>query len=84
MRALLTLLLKGFFHVTVIGDFAYRACGMPVLFASNHASRLDALLLALFLPGNPVVIVPASEPQSRLLRWGRMKSTAPAMPRPET
>jgi 1-acyl-sn-glycerol-3-phosphate acyltransferase len=35
--------------------------GGPVLFAANHPSRLDSLLLPLVLPGDNVVLLPRED-----------------------
>ena len=35
----------------------------------THRALLDSLLLALFLPGRPVVVLPREELRSRWLRW---------------
>jgi acyl-[acyl-carrier-protein]-phospholipid O-acyltransferase/long-chain-fatty-acid--[acyl-carrier-protein] ligase len=40
-----------------------------LLIVANHHSRLDAVALALFLPRNPIVIVPPDETATRLSRW---------------
>ncbi len=69
MRALLLFLYRVLFRVKVIGDLAPFDRSERLLIVSNHCSRLDAMLLALFLPRHPVVIVPPEETQGRLMQW---------------
>ena len=57
MRALLRFLLVTLFRVQVTGHASQLARGRPLVVA-NHDSMLDALLVALFLPGNPLIVLP--------------------------
>ena len=58
MPFLIRLLLRLLFRVRVLGDLAPFAHADRLLIVANHHSRLDAVVLALFLPRDPVVIVP--------------------------
>src|SRR5258708_5517002 len=69
MSSLLRLLLRVLFRARVIGDLAPFAHAEGLLFAPTHHPRLDVAVLALFLPREPVVIVPPDEAGSRLSRW---------------
>jgi len=69
MPFLIRLLLRLLFRVRVLGDLAPFAHADRLLIVANHHSRLDAVVLALFLPRDPVVIVPPDEPAGRLVRW---------------
>lgn len=70
LRATLKVLLGLLFRVQVTGHASQLARGRPLVVA-NHDSILDALLVALFLPGNPLVVLPralAGHRLGRLLR----------------
>lgn len=69
MRAFLLFLFRLLFRVRAVGDLAAFERSERLLIVANHRSRLDALLLALFLPHHPVVIVPPGEEKNRLIRW---------------
>lgn len=69
MRAFLTFLLRALFRVRLVGDLAPFERAEHLLIVSNHRSRLDAFLLALFLPRKPVIVIPRNEARSRLMRW---------------
>src|SRR5258708_21320377 len=69
MSSLLRLLLRVLFRIRVIGDLAPFGHADRLLIVANHHSRLDVAVLALFLPREPVVIVPPDEAGSRLSRW---------------
>ena len=69
MLSLIRYLLGALLRVRVVGDLAPFAHDERLLIVANHHSRLDALVLALFLPRNPVVIVPPGEASSFLSRW---------------
>ena len=64
MPFLLRLLLRLLFRVRVLSDLTAFGHADRLLIVTNHHSRLDAVILALFLPRNPVVIVPTDEPQT--------------------
>src|SRR5258708_5501969 len=69
MSSLLRLLLRVLFRVRVTGALAPLGHAARWLFAATILSRLDVAVLALFLPREPVVIVPPDEAGSRLSRW---------------
>ena len=69
MQVLLRLSLRLLLRIRVLGDLAAFGSADRLLVVSNHHSALDALLLGLFLPRNPVVIVPPEEKTGRLMRW---------------
>lgn len=57
LRAILKLLLSLLFRVRVSGRADALLRGRPLVLAS-HDSLLDALLVALFLPGTPLIVLP--------------------------
>ena len=57
LRAILRLLLGLLFGVRVTGHVSQLSRGRPLVVA-NHDSLLDALLVALFLPDNPLIVLP--------------------------
>ncbi len=65
LRALLRLLLGLWFRVRVTGHAGQLASGRPLVVA-NHDSLLDALLVALFLPGQPLIVLPRALAGHRL------------------
>ena len=69
MPFLIRLLLRVLFRVRVFGDLAPFGHADRLLIVANHHSRLDAVMLALFLPRNPVVVVPPDETGSWFTRW---------------
>src|SRR6266850_133109 len=69
MHFLLRSIVRLLFRVRVVGDLAPFGHADRLLLVSNHHSRLDAVLLALFLPRAPVIVVPPEETRSRLMRW---------------
>ena len=69
MPFLIRLLLRVLLRIRVLGDLAPFGHADRLLIVANHHSRLDAVVLALFLPRDPVVIVPADETGSRFTRW---------------
>jgi acyl-[acyl-carrier-protein]-phospholipid O-acyltransferase/long-chain-fatty-acid--[acyl-carrier-protein] ligase len=69
MSYLIRLLLRILYRVRVLGDLAPFGQADRLLIVADHHSRLDAIVLALFLPHDPVVIVPPDETVSRLGRW---------------
>ena len=69
MSFLIRLLLRVLFRVRVLGDLAPFGQADRLLIVANHHSRLDAVVLALFLPREPVVIVPPDETGGRFMRW---------------
>lgn len=69
MHFLIRLLLRLSLRVRVAGDLAPFAHADRLLIVSGHRSRLDALLLGLFLPRDPVIVVPPEETRGRLQRW---------------
>src|SRR5579859_2664091 len=69
MPLLIRLLLRALLRIRVLGDLAPFGHADRLLIVANHHSRLDAVVLALFLPRDPVVIVPPDETGSRFTRW---------------
>jgi acyl-[acyl-carrier-protein]-phospholipid O-acyltransferase/long-chain-fatty-acid--[acyl-carrier-protein] ligase len=69
MRFLLRSIARLLFRVRVVGDLAPFGHADRLLLVANHHSRVDAVLLALFLPRTPVIVVPPEETRSRLMRW---------------
>lgn len=69
MRAFLIFFLRVLFRVRLVGELDALGRAECLLFVSKHRSRLDTLLLPLFLPRRPVVVVPVNETKSRLMRW---------------
>src|ERR1700704_3302172 len=69
MRFLLRSIARLLFRVRVVGDLAPFGHADRLLLVVNHHSRLDAVLLALFLPRTPVIVIPPEETRSRLMRW---------------
>jgi len=69
MTSLIRLLLRLLLRVRVLGDLAPFGHADRLMIVANHHSRIDAWVLALFLPRNPVVIVPPEEAGTRLNRW---------------
>ena len=57
LRAILKLLLGLMFRVRVVGHADALLRGRPLVLA-NHDSLLDVLLVALFLPGAPLIVLP--------------------------
>ncbi|MBX3663142.1 MAG: AMP-binding protein [Burkholderiales bacterium] len=57
LRTVLKLLLGLLFRVRVLGPADALSRGRPLVLA-NHDSLLDALLVALFLPGKPLIVLP--------------------------
>jgi acyl-[acyl-carrier-protein]-phospholipid O-acyltransferase/long-chain-fatty-acid--[acyl-carrier-protein] ligase len=68
MQALLRLLFRILLRTRILGDLAPFGTSDRLLIVSNHHSRLDALLLGLFLPRNPVVIGSPEDRPGPLLR----------------
>jgi acyl-[acyl-carrier-protein]-phospholipid O-acyltransferase / long-chain-fatty-acid--[acyl-carrier-protein] ligase len=69
MQFALRIALRLLLRVRVLGDLAAFGTADRLLVISNHHSRLDALVLGLFLPRNPIVIVPSDDRPGRLLGW---------------
>lgn len=70
LRATLKLFFGLLFRVQVNGHASQLSRGRPLVVA-NHDSVLDALFVALFLPGNPLIVLPrtlAGHRLGRLLR----------------
>jgi acyl-[acyl-carrier-protein]-phospholipid O-acyltransferase/long-chain-fatty-acid--[acyl-carrier-protein] ligase len=68
MRMLLRWLLGRLFRVRVEGDAAVLRRGRALVVA-NHDSLIDGVMLGLFLPGTPTVMVSRAALASRLVRW---------------
>jgi acyl-[acyl-carrier-protein]-phospholipid O-acyltransferase/long-chain-fatty-acid--[acyl-carrier-protein] ligase len=69
MQFALRIALRLLLRVRVLGDLAAFGTADRLLVVANHHSRLDALLLGLYLPRNPVVIVPPDDKVGWLLTW---------------
>jgi acyl-[acyl-carrier-protein]-phospholipid O-acyltransferase/long-chain-fatty-acid--[acyl-carrier-protein] ligase len=69
MRTFLFFLLRTLLRVRVRGDLAALEQSERLLIVANHRSRLDALALALFLPGHPVLIVSPEDGTKAAMRW---------------
>ncbi len=69
MRDFLRFFLRVLFRIRVVGDLTVFDRADRLLIVSSFRSRLDALLLGLFLPRHPVVIVPPAETKGGLVRW---------------
>ncbi|MEN3110944.1 AMP-binding protein [Uliginosibacterium paludis] len=67
LKALLRLMFRLVFRVRVHGNPDIRADRL--LIVANHESFLDELLLGLFLPQRPVIVVYASATHNRLFRF---------------
>ena len=65
IRTVLWLVLR----VRLTGSLAAFDHAARLLVVSNHHSALDAVLLALFLPRNPVVVMSPAEGKGRLMQW---------------
>ncbi len=57
LRVSLKVMLGWLFRVRIIGQCGQLARGRPLVVA-NHDSLIDALLIALFLPGDPLIVLP--------------------------
>ncbi|HZP92645.1 MAG TPA: AMP-binding protein [Burkholderiales bacterium] len=68
MKVLLRILLRVVLRVRVLGDLAPFEQSNRILVAAGHRSMLDALLLALFLPRDPMVVVPPEDMRNPWLR----------------
>lgn len=67
LKGLLRLVFRLVYRVRVHGDPEIRA--ERLLIVANHESFLDELLLCLFLPQRPVIVIYASSAHKRLLRF---------------
>lgn len=67
MRVIVRLLLRILLRVRVVGDIGGLAAGRPLVFA-NCDSALDGVLLGLFLPGAPTVVLPRDAMRNRIVR----------------
>lgn len=67
-HALFRWLLRLLLHVRVEGDTQQLLRGRPLIVA-NHDSLLDEVLIGLFLPGDPTVVVTSDALRPRLVRW---------------
>lgn len=65
LRWLLKGILQWWYRVRVLGPCAVLERGRPLVIA-NLDSRLDILLLALFLPGRPLIVLPTAQVDSRI------------------
>lgn len=67
LKSLLRLIFRLAFRVRIYGNADIRA--ERLLIVANHESFLDELLLGLFLPQRPVIVVHASAAHNRLFRY---------------
>lgn len=65
LRALLRFTLGLLFRVRVTGHSGQLKHGRPLVVA-NHDSLLDALLIALFVPGSPLIVLPRALAEHRI------------------
>ncbi|MCW5603311.1 MAG: 1-acyl-sn-glycerol-3-phosphate acyltransferase [Burkholderiales bacterium] len=68
IRAFIRFVLRLLWRVRVKGDTQQLLRGRPLVVA-NHDSYLDGVLLGLFLPGAPTVVVTRADLRPRLARW---------------
>jgi acyl-[acyl-carrier-protein]-phospholipid O-acyltransferase/long-chain-fatty-acid--[acyl-carrier-protein] ligase len=68
-RSLIRLLLRLLLRVRIVGDDSPFYRTGPLLIICNHRWIFDALVLALFLPRNPVAIISPEEAGMRPVRW---------------
>ena len=66
MRAVLRACMRAVFRIRVEGTWPDAAA--PALFAANHPSVLDSLLLSVLLPCRNVVVLPREDLRSAWLR----------------
>ncbi len=71
IKAVLRFFLRLVLRVKVEGDVHHLLHGTPLI-VSNHDSLLDGLLIGLFLPGEPAVVL---TPEIRKSRWSRLLRT---------
>ncbi|MEO8004915.1 MAG: AMP-binding protein [Betaproteobacteria bacterium] len=69
MRFLIRLLLRLLLRVRIVGDDSPLFRPGRLLIVCNHRWILDAVVLALFLPRNPVAIISPEEANSRPIHW---------------
>lgn len=74
MRRLCSFLLRLLFRVRVVGDLNVFDRADRLIVVSRLASPLDAVLLGLFLPRHPVVVVPPEAATGRFMRWMRRQA----------
>jgi acyl-[acyl-carrier-protein]-phospholipid O-acyltransferase/long-chain-fatty-acid--[acyl-carrier-protein] ligase len=79
MRRVWSLLLRLLFRVRVVGDLNVFDRADRLIIVSRLASPLDAVMLALFLPRHPVVIVPPEAAAGRVMRWMRRRFAIEAL-----
>lgn len=70
LRVIFRLLLGLVFRVRVIGDPGQMLRGRPLV-AANHDSLLDVLLIAVFLPGAPLIVLPRALDKHWIGTWVR-------------
>jgi acyl-[acyl-carrier-protein]-phospholipid O-acyltransferase/long-chain-fatty-acid--[acyl-carrier-protein] ligase len=75
MRFLARLVLKLLLRVRVLGDLTPFEQSNRVLVVANHLTRFDAFVLGLFLPRQPVVVVPPDDLRSPA--WRRLMRLVP-------
>ena len=70
LRSILRPIIGLLFRVQLSGHLSQLSSGRPLV-AVNHDSLLDALLAALFLPGNPLIVLPRALSERRVGRLVR-------------
>lgn len=75
MRFLVRVLLKVLFRVRVQGDLTPFEQSNRLLIIANHLTRFDALVLGLFLPRQPVVVIPPEDVRQSF--WRRLMQVVP-------
>ncbi len=69
LKTLLLFLLNIFYRVRIEGDLSVFQKERKLLIIANHQSFLDGLLIALFLPVNPLFIIYTGVVRNPLFRW---------------
>jgi len=68
LNALLKSLVRLLLRLRLSGHLSELTRGRPLVMAS-HNSAIDALLVAMFLPGRPLIVLPRALAGSRIARW---------------
>lgn len=67
-KGIVKIFLAVFFRVEVKGLEHYRSSPPSSLIIANHNSHLDALLLAVFLPDSPIIVLDTRQPVTRYVK----------------
>lgn len=76
--ALLGIIFAVFYRIRVKGLENYEAAGQRVLIIANHVSFLDAVLLKVYLPGDPAFVINPHIARRWWVRW--LSSFIPLLP----